>query len=152
MEGAVDPELPEPGQARRRLLLPEEVEQLVAHPLSGHGCGGALRGGLAREPLGVRVHGEAEPRLVANGAEEPGGVVDEAPVVEHTDPPGLEVLLSAVGVVQLAEIVPGQPDRHRVHREVPPRQVVQQAGAVPDHRVAAHPVVRVGPVRGDLQP
>ena len=43
----------------------------------------ASRDRLAREPLGLGVHPEAEARLVAHAAQEPGRVVDEAPVVEH---------------------------------------------------------------------
>ena len=42
-------------------------------------------------------------------------------------------------------------DRHRVDREVPALEVVEQGGAVLHDRVAADPVVRLGPERGDLQ-
>ena len=53
--------------------------------------------------------------------------------------------------VRIGELVPGQAHRHRVDREVAPTEVVEEAGAVLDHWVAGHSVIRLGPVRRDLQ-
>ena len=48
------------------------------------------------------------------------------------------------------DLATGQLDGHRVDREVAPDQVVLDHLTEGDDRVAAHPVVRVGPERGDL--
>ena len=46
-----------------------------------------LRHRLPRQPLGLRLQREPEPRRVPHGAQQPRGVVEEAAVVEHPDQP-----------------------------------------------------------------
>ena len=79
-----------------------------------------------REPLGVGLHREAQPRLVAQRPQQARGVVDEARVVKHAHVAGLQVGHAVVGVVEMAQVVAGQADRHRVDREVPAGKVLAQ--------------------------
>ncbi len=75
----------------------------------------------------MRIEPAAEPRLVAERAQQPRRVVDEACVVEHANHARLEVGLAAVGIVQR---VVGDCHRHRVDREVAPGEVLGQAGGL----------------------
>nr|BFE66957.1 hypothetical protein GCM10020092_002580 [Actinoplanes digitatis] len=74
---------------------------------------------------------------------------ESAERVRRLDDPGGQVVQSPERV---REVVAGQADRHRVDREVPAAQVVQQVVAVAHDRVAGQPVVGLGPERGDLEP
>ena len=46
--------------------------------------------------------------------------------MEHANGPGLEVGHAAAGVVEVAEVVARDPERHRVHAEVAPGEIVAQ--------------------------
>ena len=125
----------------------EQVHQLVADPRARDGGERVARDRLARQPLGLRVEREAEPRGVAHGAQQPGGVVEEAAVVQHADRLRVEVAEPAVRVVQVPEVVARQPDGHGVHGEVAAAQVL--ASARPASRAAARPARRRLLARGD---
>jgi hypothetical protein len=83
---------------------------------------------LAGALLGVGVEGEAEPRLVAHAAQESGGIVEEAHLVEDAQKPRLQVAATAEGVVQVAEVLAREPDGHGVDGEVAAAQVVHERG------------------------
>ena len=130
--------------ARRRgrgLVVAEQVEELVAHTGARHRGETRARGSLARQPLRVLLHAEAEAGLVTQRPQKAGGVVDEAPPVEHPDHPALEVHPPAAGVLQLADPVAVQVDRHRVDGEVAPAQVFGQPRRL---HIGERPGLRVG--------
>jgi hypothetical protein len=128
VQAAVDPQLAHPRECAGRLLLAEEVEQLVAHARPGHRAERTRRHGLAGEPLRLGVEVEPEPRGVAHCAQQARGVVDEARRMEHAHTPRAQVRLAAVRVVERAAVRARQPDGHCVDREVAPREIVGERG------------------------
>ena len=98
----------------------QQVQQLVADTRARRPCAARRPRRLARQALGVGVHAEAQPGLVAHGAQQARGVVDEAAVVQHPHDARLQVGRAAVRVVQVPEVVAREPDGHRVDREVAP--------------------------------
>ena len=87
-----DPELLGPPQGEVDLLLVEQAHELVAQARRRevadevHGAAGP------RQVERVLVHAQPVAALVADGAQDPRGVLDEAQVVQHDDAAGVEVL------------------------------------------------------------
>ncbi len=83
---------------------------------------------VACEHLGVRVEAESQPRLEPHTAQEPGRVVAEALVVKHAQQTGVEVGEPTVRIVEVAQIVALEADRHGVDREVATGEVLAKRG------------------------
>ncbi len=126
VQRAVDLELAHPLDRPPHLRLAEQLHEIGPDPLAGDGRQRVRGHRLARQALGLRLEPELEPGRVADGAQEARGVVEEAAVVEHADEPGLEVGEAAERVVQVPEVVPGEPDGERVHGEVAAPEVLRQ--------------------------
>jgi hypothetical protein len=155
MQRAVDLEVAHPLDPTRRIRLAQQVHELVADAGAGDGRERLGGHGLPREALRLGVELEAEPGGVADCTQQPGRVVEEAAVVEHADRGHRHVGHAAAGVVEVADVVAGEPDRHRVDREVAAREVLgerrgryprQLAGRVVGLLPRAREVV--GPDRG----
>ena len=151
MERGVDLEVAHQLDPGRRVRLAEQVHQLVADPRSGDGGERIAGDRLARQPLGLRLEREAEPRGVAHRAQEPGGIVEEAAVVHHADRLRVEVAEPAVRVVQVPEVVAREPDRHRVHGEVAAAEVLGERRGLRHARQLARRVVRLLPRGGEMK-
>ncbi len=141
----------EAGQASQhalRLGLTEGALQFVADP----GAADPPQvGDVAAEPAQrLRLEAEAKPRFVAGAAEDAGRVVLEAPLVQDAKQSRLEVGLPAERVDKCAALVARQRQRHRVHREVAPEQVVGE-GAGADGRQGAGASVGLGAGGGDVE-
>ena len=127
VDGGPHPELLGPTQREVDLLFVEQADELVAQPRRGevadkvHGAAGP--GEVER----VLVHAQPVAALVADGAQDPRGVLDEAQVVEHDDAPRLEVLPAAEEVEEVAEGLGLERDRHGVDGEVAAREVAADA-------------------------
>jgi hypothetical protein len=96
------------GEARDRVAdvaLLEERDQLVAQARAREIPHVARRDAPTRELDGVLVHAEAVAVFVPDRAQDSGGVVDERPVVEDADAPGLEVGAALEGIDELAEVL-----------------------------------------------
>ena len=96
------------------LLLVEERDELVPQARRREVADEVHRAAGAREVERVLVHAQAVPALVADGAQDARGVLDEAQVVEDDDAPGLEVVQAAEVVEEVAEGLGLERDRHRV--------------------------------------
>jgi hypothetical protein len=97
----------------------------------------------------VAVHPETESRLVANGPQQAGRVLDEAQVVEHADRLLAQVAKAAEEVVRGAEVFGLERRRHRVDREVSARKIVSQGRALDLGKGAGSPV-ELGARRGHV--
>ena len=138
----------EQAQRRYRIGAAQQLGELVTDPFRGDPVqvgGHAPDGGQYR-----RVDREPQLRHEPGGAQHPQRVVTET-LLRGTG--GAQPSFGEVGqaAVRVGERVSGYRHRHRVHGEVAPLQVVEQAAAVPDDGVAGDAVVRLGAVRGDLQ-
>ena len=142
-------ELLHAAQGEVDLLLVQQAHELVAEPRRGevadevHGAAGA------RQVQRVLVHAQPVAALVADGAEDPRGVLDEAEVVEHDDAAGQEVLPSAEVVEEVAEGLGLERHRHGVDGEVAPGEVAADAGVLHLGQ-RARVGVRLGPGGGDV--
>ena len=108
-------------EQRLGLWLPQQQPQLRPEPRAGHRVEHALVDGLGGQPVGALVRLEAQPGGVAGQAQQPGGIVEERPVVQHAQAPRLEVLARPRQPDQLA-VREVQGDR--VDAEVAPLQVL----------------------------
>ena len=112
-----------------------ELAGELAHRLDHLVVGGQLQ-------LGDESHGpQHAQRVVGEGV--PGGPRRAQPAGEQVAQPAERVGHRPVGAER---------DRHGVHREVAPEQVVDQRVAPGHLGIAGLPVVAVGPEGGDLQP
>ena len=119
-----------------------EQPQLVADPCAADRAQRA--GGERRvdELTGVRLDLEPEPGAVAGEPQQPGRVVDEARVVEHSQAPLVRRSASPRSAPPGAPLGsrPAERQRNRVDREVPPQEILRQRrragprGARPDAR------------------
>ena len=126
MQRAVDLEVAHPLDPRGRVGLAQQVHELVADAGAGHGREGVGRHRLSGQALGLRIELEPEPGRVAHRAQQARGVVLEAALVEHAHDALLQVGDAPARVVQMAEVVPGQAQRHRVDGEVAAAEVLVQ--------------------------
>ena len=104
---------------------------------------------LLAKPLGLLVHPEAVAVLVAHRPEDPGGVFDEAQVVEHPDDAVPQVAEPAEEVDHRAEVLPAQGDGHGVDGEVPAEEVLADGGVL-HPRQCGRMVVELGTGGGDI--
>ena len=135
-------------QRRAGGVLQQRLRQLDLHPL-GRDPGqlaGERRHGLdhlvvrRQAELGHEPDGAQHPqRVVGEGVD--GGAGRPQPLGQQVAEPAERIGDRAVGT---------QRDRHRVDREVPAHQVVDEGVAPRDLGVARLPVVAVGPEGGDL--
>jgi hypothetical protein len=130
VHGAGQPQLIEAGERARHLLLAQQRHQLIPHARPGqvahqphlHTASGQLEG--------EAVHVEPVAVLVADGAEDARGVLDEGQVVQHPHDAAAEVALAAVGVEQQTELGWEQRHGHGVDGEVPAVQVLADRGVL----------------------
>jgi len=125
----------------------QQLRELVPDPLGGDPA--EFGGHAPHRVQGLRVDPEPELRGEAGRAEHPQRIVRERGLGRGRGADRLprEVRQAAERV---GELVARHRDRHRVHREVAPLQIVDEAVAVPHDRVAAHAVVRVRAEGGHL--
>ena len=142
-QAAVDEQL----EAAPRVGPEHELGQLDLDPLGGDPAD--LRGQRGHRGDHVRGRGDAQLGDEPGRPQHPQRVVGERLERVGRRPQGAGGQV-AQPAVRVGELVRGHRDGHRVHGEVAPAQVVDQRVAVRDLRVAADPVVPVGPVGGDL--
>ena len=146
MEGAVELQLAHALERCRGFALAQQVQELVADALAGDGVESARLDRLPGQLLGALVEPAAETRLVAQCAQEPRRVVDEAAVVQHADRTGVEV---GAAVVRVEQGLVGQGHGHRVDREVPTREVLLDARGL-DVWERAGLGIALAPGRGEM--
>ena len=130
VDGRRHAELLDAAQGEVDLLLVEQADELVAQPRRRevadevHGAAGA------RQVERVLVHAQTVAALVADGAQDARGVLDEAQVVQHDDAPRVQVLAAAEVVEEVAEGLGLERHRHGVDGEVAAREVAADAGVL----------------------
>ncbi len=95
------------------------------------------------------VGAQAEPGRVARGPEDPGGILDEGERAERAESPGADVAPPAQRIDQVAEAIGRERHRHRVHREVPTPEILQEPGGRHIGQ-RARPRVPLAPRRGHV--
>ncbi len=142
-----EPGVDEQGQPLAGVRGEDQLVQLVPHPFGRDDLDppGHLR--HRRDDLGCDL--EVELRGEACRPHHPQGVIGEGLLGGTRGPqyPGREVVETAVRV---DEHLLRERDSHRVHREVPPDEILLDGVAVRHLGLARGPVVRLGPVGGDL--
>jgi hypothetical protein len=133
---------------RRRLRLAQQQAQLGAQPRARDRRHGAVRDGLGREPAGVLVGGEPEPRRIAGEPQQARRVVAERAVVQHPERAGREIVRGTRVVGQLAV---REVQRDRVDREIAPRQVLGQRRAELDVRQRPRALVALASRPGEVE-
>ena len=160
---------PEPGHLGQHLVGHSGVDQQRdARPPGRPAAATAAAWSARPDPLGRHLGRRQQPASSAHRGRtsgltvKPSWAVNRAArrirsgssVNESSGCPGVRSTLR-LQVGQSAErvhqLMPGQPGGHRVHREVPPGQVVLQRVAVGHLRLARGPVVALAPVGGDLE-
>ena len=135
--------------AARRRSRREQLRELVADPLSRTRSGGGRASARSTGPPAAR---ESTSSCAANLAARSirSGSSENAifRVERRVESLGREILHAAERIDELAV---GQPDRHRVDREVPPRQVGQQVLAERNRRLAVLLRVYLLAERRDLE-
>jgi hypothetical protein len=150
VQRSIQAELPQALDRGGRLVLGEQVHQLVPYPGARDRRQGVLGDRDAGGALAVLVHVEAEPRLVADGAQQPGRVIEERVGVKDAHDARLQIREAAIGVVQVPEVVAEQGDGHRVDREVAAAQVLVERGGL-DVRQRPRLAVRLGARGGEVE-
>ena len=123
-------QLEEPAQRPLHVALAQQGDEFVAQPHAGQVAHQVHVHAALGEALGLLVHAEAVAVLVAHGAEDPGGVLDEAQVVEHADDAVAQVAEAAEEVDDRAEVRPAQRDGHGVDGEIAAEQVLADGGVL----------------------
>ena len=142
-------ELGEPEDRRSGVALLEQRDELVPQPGRREVADEPHLDRSARQALGVVVHPEPVPALVADRAEDPGRVVDEREVVEDADRLRLQVAPPAERVDQPPEVLALQGHGHRVDREVAAEEVLADRRVL-DARERGRRVVELRPRRDDV--
>lgn len=138
--------------ARDRVRTGQQLVEFGSHPLGGDP---PEFGGHALHRLAdPGRHLELQLRHEARGPQHPQRIVAERHLRRRrgVEPTGRGVDQAVLRIVELADTLGRHPHRHRVDLEVAADQVVFEAVAELDGRVARHLVVAVGPERRDLQP
>ena len=74
----------------------------------------------------MRFDIKSKPRRVAHRAPDTRGVVNETPVMQNTDDPGIEVSQSAVEINKLTVMDSVEGDRHGINGKIAAAEVVSQ--------------------------
>ena len=134
-------------KARPRIGRPQQLAELVAHPLDrDHRY--AIREFVQRE-CGRGCHGEPELGGETRGPHHPQRIVAEGVLrCARRGESFRDEVFEAPG--RIDEHALGKSKRHSVDREVAPHQVLLEGVAELDDRLAGLAVIGIGPVGGDL--
>ncbi len=149
MDLAGHPQLEQPSQRPLDVFLTEKGDELVAQADAGEVPHKVHIHAALCETLRLLVHAETVAVLVAHRPEDPGGVLDEAQIVEHADDPVSQVAEPAKEIDHRAEFLSAQGDGHGVDGEVSPEQVLTD-GSVFHAGQRGRMVVELGTGGGDI--
>ncbi len=144
-------DLTERAQGRQPVGFLEREPQLRADPPAGDAVQRVAAERLRGQLGGMGLDLETQPGAVAGQAQQAGGVVDEAALVQNPEQPCLEVGEGVVEGDQLAGPLAGQGDRDRVDGEVPAGEVLLGARR-PDLRQSARLGIALGASPRDVDP